>query len=101
MHVLIDTFLVNKSFCILLNNAIERVDLTEYLVYFFLNCEYKSVCSIYCMLHVVLLAFRTSCVLAGLIQLLFAHAPDNITYKLKLQKIWLKIVTSYNTMSSL
>lgn len=53
------------------------------------------------MLHVVLLAFRTSCVLAGLIQLLFAHAPDNITYKLKLQKIWLKIVTSYNTMSSL
>lgn len=54
------------------------------------------------MLHVVVLAFRTSYVLAGfLIQLSLAHAPDDITYKLKLKKIWLEIVVSYNSVSSL
>lgn len=80
-----DTFLIKKSSCRFLNNSVESIDFTvKYLIYFFLNYKYKSICFICCMLHFVLPAFRTSYVLADFSILLpFAHDSDNM-YKLKL-----------------
>lgn len=95
-------FLVNKSLCVCLNSAIEKVDYTMNTWFtFFLNYKYES------LFNLLLAPFCHGSLqdLLGVswffkIQFPFAHDPDNIMYELKLQKILSKTAISYDSPSS-
>lgn len=85
----IDPVLIDKSCCVLLNNAIGRVDFSgsTWFIFFYTVTRKGSVLFVACFLLPHLLSGPRMCKLVSLIQLPFSRTPDNIMYKLKRQKI--------------